>query len=111
MDARTLIINALAPSVGGVEFPLTELQARQSRHNGCHRSYRIDPDARIVVCKVCGTLVDAFDLLLELAREQDRALYLHSYIVELQRESEQLRLERNKLRSSVRGMKKRRAAP
>jgi hypothetical protein len=80
----------------------------RTRHGCVHHSWLVNPKERTVHCSVCGQVSEAFDVLLDLIRNQDGALWAFQDRERLHTEIERLRIERNKLRASVRGMQKRR---
>lgn len=64
------------------------IQERRKKHCTCkNRTFTIDLENREVICNICGSLVDPFDVLIELSKKGNRYdSYLESqrqYAIEL----------------------------
>lgn len=98
-----------------------DLHAEGSKHDyrcsayaqggGVHPLVSLHGDTRTVKCRVCGTLMDAFDVLMQYAHAERRFSYgitsMREEFSKLRKDIEALKKERSSLKSQVKVKRKR----
>lgn len=99
-----MIVPPLPPE--SVVVSLDDYRIKKSATPCLHRQKSIDAPARIVTCSACNAVLDAFDALLELARNHERIKeqreHLDNEIKRRRASIEELRTEEKRVKARVR---------
>ena len=107
-DAKVFTLAVTARS-GAPKTPLRVVHKSGCFHRGAQ--YEIDSRGRTVTCGKCHVSLDPFFVLDMLSRDSERLVAAWKAREQIEKEVRELTETRNRLRASVRGMVKRRAAP
>jgi hypothetical protein len=94
----------LVPRAGRFPMVLESMPGRSCSH----RYKKLDKNARTLFCADCNAIMDPIDELFMIANDSSWVVLMRKEKATLEREIEALKAERDKLKSSVSGLKKRR---